>query len=330
VVADGKGPMRAAVVERVGEPPDVARIEPPGETAGGTLVAPRYGTLNPIEIRIAAGREGAAPEVPYVPGMEGVGRVVSGEELDAGSAVRFECRLPGRGSDGALAELAVAEPDSLVALPDGIDEGLAAAVGVIGVTACLALDAAEPIAGARVIVLGASGSVGGIAVQLAKQRGAVRVVAAGRDRAALRRAVELRADGDASDGPGPLVEELREAAGGPVDVVIDPLWGVPGAAAVMALDDGGRSVNVGQAAGATTAPPLAALRNRRASLIGLSSGWTPMEHKRRAYQRVLELALAGSLEVDREVVPLAGVAGAWERQAGSPHAKLVIDIGADA
>jgi NADPH:quinone reductase-like Zn-dependent oxidoreductase len=331
--------MRAAVVERVGEPPDVGRIEPPRSSANGTLVAPRYGTLNPIEVRIAAGREGAAPEVPYVPGMEGVGRVVSGDKLDAGSAVRFECRLPGRGSDGALAELAVAEPDSLVALPDGIDEGLAAAVGVIGVTACLALDAAEPIAGARVIVLGASGSVGGIAVQLAKQRGAVRVVAAGRDRAALRRAVELgadvaiglpRVDGDASDGPGPLVEELREAAGGPVDVVIDPLWGVPGAAAVMALDDGGRSVNVGQAAGATTAPPLAALRNRRASLIGLSSGWTPMEHKRRAYQRVLELALAGSLEVDREVVPLAGVAGAWERQAGSPHAKLVIDIGADA
>ena len=162
--------------------------------ANGTLVAPRYGTLNPIEVRIAAGREGAAPEVPYVPGMEGVGRVVSGDGLDAGSAVRFECRLPGRGSDGALAELAVAEPDSLVALPDGVDEGLAAAVGVIGVTAGLALDAAEPIAGARVVVLGASGSVGRIAVQLAKQRGAARVVAAGRDRAALRRAVELGAD----------------------------------------------------------------------------------------------------------------------------------------
>jgi NADPH2:quinone reductase len=340
VVATPNEPIRAAVVERVGEPPEVGRIEPPQESAHGTLVAPRYGTLNPIEVRIAAGREGAAPEVPYVPGMEGVGRVVSGDGLDAGSAVRFECRLPGRGSDGALAELALAEPDSLVVLPDGIDEGLAAAVGVIGVTADLALDAAEPIARARVVVLGASGSVGAIAVQLAKQRGAARVVAAGRDRAALRRAVELGADvgielprgadGDAPNDPGPLVEELREAAGGPVDVVIDPLWGVPGAAAVMALDDGGRSVNVGQAAGATTPPPLATLRNRRASLIGLSSGWTPMDRKRRAYQRVLELAVAGSLEVDREIVPLAGVSGAWERQSGSPHAKLVIDIGAGA
>ena len=145
-------------------------------------------------------------------------------------------------------------------------------------------------------------------------------------------AVELprAAGGEGPDRPGPLADELRDAAGGPVDVVVDPLWGVPGAAAVMALADGGRSVNVGQAAGPATAPPLAALRNRRASLIGLSSGWTPMERKRRAYEQVLELALAGSLEVDREIVPLAGVAEAWERQAGSPHAKLVIEIGADA
>ena len=333
------GPVRASVVERVGEPPAVSQIERPPQTADGTLVAPCYGTLNPIEIRIAAGREGATPEVPYVPGVEGVGRVVSGGGVGPGTAVRFECRLPGRGSDGALAELAIAEADSLVALPEGVDEGLAAAVGVIGITAALALDAAEPIAGARVVVLGASGSVGRLAVQLARRRDAARVVAAGRDPTALRRAVELGADvavelpraaaGDRAD-PGPLADELREAAGGPIDVVVDPLWGVPGAAAVMALADGGRSVNVGQAAGASAAPPLAALRNRRASLIGLSSGWTPMESKRQTYGRVLELALAGSLEVDREIVPLADVAEAWERQAGSPHAKLVIEIGADA
>jgi NADPH:quinone reductase-like Zn-dependent oxidoreductase len=332
--------MRAAVVERVGEPPAVSEIEPPQSTGDGTLVAPRYGTLNPIEIRIAAGREGAAPEVPYVPGVEGVGRVVRDGAADAGSAVRFECRLPGRGSDGCLAQLAVAEPDSLVALPEGADEALAAAVGVIGITADLALDAAEPIAGARVLVLGASGSVGRVAVQLAKRRDAERVVAAGRDPAALRRAVELGADvavelpRATDDEPpgrlGPLADELREAAGGPIDVVVDPLWGAPGAAAVMALADGGRSINVGQAAGAATPPPLAALRNRRASLIGLSSGWTPMARKRRAYERVLELALAGSLDVDLQTVPMAGVAEAWERQAGSPHAKLVIEVGAEA
>jgi NADPH:quinone reductase len=337
-MAVGAGSMRAAVVERVGEAPAAREIERPGPADGRPLVAVRHATLNPIEIRIAAGREGAAPEVPYVPGMEGVGRLVSGERPKAGPAVRFECRLPGRGSDGSLAELALAEPGSVLELPDGVDEQLAAAVGVIGITAALALDAAEPIAGSTVIVLGASGSVGRIAVQLARHRDAARVVAVARDAAALVRARELGADAvvelasaanGGEDTAAELAERLREAAGGPIDVVVDPLWGTPGAAAVLALADGGRSVNVGQAAGAETPPPLAELRNRRASLIGLSSGWTPMERKRRAYERVLELALAGSLEVDRETIPLASVAEAWERQAASAHAKLVIEIGSE-
>jgi NADPH:quinone reductase-like Zn-dependent oxidoreductase len=102
--------MRAAVVERAGQPPAVLEIERPQGADDRMLVEVRYGTLNPIEIRIAAGREGAAPEVPYVPGMEGVGRVHAGYGAEAGPAVRFECPLPGRGSDGALAELALASP----------------------------------------------------------------------------------------------------------------------------------------------------------------------------------------------------------------------------
>ena len=327
--------MRAAVIERVGEPPVVREIERPTATTRRTLVRVRRATVNPVEVRVAAGREGAAPEVPYVPGVEGVGRRLDGDGAEVGPSVRFECRLPGRGSDGALAELALAEPDSVAELPDGVDEGLAAAVGVIGITAALALDAAEPITGSRVVVLGASGSVGRIAVQLAKHRGAKRVVAVARDAAALRRTLELGADAAVELPPGidgdpdrstELAEELREAAGGAVDVVVDPLWGMPGAAAVLALADGGRSVNVGQAAGADTPPPLGALRNRRSSLIGLSSGWTPLDHKRRAYAQVLELAIAGRLEVDRETLPLAAVAEAWERQTGSPHTKLVIEI----
>jgi NADPH2:quinone reductase len=333
-LVEGGKRMRAAVVERAGEPPAALEIERPQATDERTPVEVSYGTLNPIEIRIAAGREGAAPEVPYVPGMEGVGRVHAGDRAEPAPAVRFECRLPGRGSDGALAELALAEPDSLIDLPEGVDEGLAAAVGVIGITSMLALDAAEPIAGARVLVLAASGSVGRIAVQLARLREAERVVAAARDPIALRRAAELGADAtvelpEATEDAAELAEELREAANGPIDVVVDPLWGMPGAAAVLALADGGRAVNVGQAAGPETPPPLAALRRRRAALIGLSSGWAPTEHKRRAYEHVLELALAGRLEVDRETVPLAAVTEAWERQAASPHTKLVIEIGAE-
>jgi hypothetical protein len=86
-------------------------------------------------------------------------------------------------------------------------------------------------------------------------------------------------------------------------------------------------VNVGQSAGADVRVPLENVRNRQGAIHAISSGWTPFERKADAYRRVLELALDGRLEVDREVVPLDEVAGAWERQEESPGRKLVISIG---
>lgn len=321
--------IRAAVVERAGELPVAGEIQRPEPADGVVLVEVAYASLNPIEIRLAAGQVGGPPEVPYVPGMEGVGRVAAGAE--ARSLARFECPLPGHGKNGALAGVARADPKSIVVLPEGADPALAAAVGVVGITAALALDAGAPVEGARVAVLGASGSVGKMAIQLARLRGAARVVAAARDSAQLERARELGADDVVELGPeddrAALAEALSAAAGGPLDVVVDPLWGVPGAAAASALAVGGRAINVGQSAGGDEPPPLHELRNRGAALHGVSSGWTPMERKRQVFGEVLEAALAGKLEVDREVVPLADVGAAWERQQGSPHTKLVVEIG---
>jgi NADPH:quinone reductase len=325
--AAGNG-IQAAVVRRVGELPVVSRVERPRPHPDRRLIEVAYSTLNPIEIRLAAGQVGGPPDVPYVPGMEGVGRVMDGPQ--AGSLVRFECPLPGHGRDGALRQVAEAEPESIVVLPDGADPVLAAGVGVIGITAALALDTAEPVAGTTVAVLGASGSVGKQAIQLARLRGAGRIVAAARDGEQLKRARELGADEVVELRPGAgraeVTNALLDAAQGRLDVVVDPLWGVPGAAAVGALADGGRLVNIGQAAGGDEPPPLAELRNRRAALLGVSSGWTPLDRKREAYGKVLDAALAGRLEVDREVGPLADIAAAWRRQQGSPHVKLVIDV----
>ena len=323
------GVMRAAVVEREGELPTAGELALPQPEPGRVAVEVAFSTLNPIEIRLAAGRVGGPPEVPYAPGMEGVGRVIDGPH--AGALARFECGLPGHGANGALAELVLAHPDSLHVLPDGAEPELAAAIGVVGITAALALDAGAPVAGARVAVLGASGSVGKAAVQLARIRGAARVVAAARDPEQLERARELGADATVElhegDGSATVAAALRDAAGGALDVVVDPLWGAPGAGAASAIADGGRAVNVGQAAGGDEPPPLEALRTRGGALIGVSSGWTEMGRKREVYAGVLDAALAGELEVDREVVPLAEVAAAWQRQQGSPHAKLVIDVG---
>jgi NADPH2:quinone reductase len=109
--------------------------------------------------------------------------------------------------------------------------------------------------------------------------------------------------------------------------VIDPLWGEPAMAALRAIATEGRLVNVGQSAGTEVRLPLDVVRNRQGAIHAISSGWTGLDRKVDAYRRLLELALAGRLEVDREVVPLDQVAAAWERQEKSPGRKLVIELG---
>jgi NADPH:quinone reductase len=320
--------MRAAVVEAVGSPPVPADVDEPVRQDGAALVDVEAAPLNPVEIRVAAGRHPRRAQPPYVPGLEGAGRVVESARVPPGRRVRFEGRaLPGFGAQGTLAERAAVPEESLVELPDEADGDLAAALGVVGITALLALDRAAPVDGRRVLVLGATGAVGQMAVQLAKLMRAGRVVGAGRSGERLERVRELGADEVVELGDGDLTDAFERAAGGPLDIVIDPLWGEPAMAALRAFASEGRLVNVGQSAGADVRVPLESVRNRQGAIHAISSGWTPLERKAKAYRRVLDLALAGDLTVDREVVPLDEVSAAWERQEESPGKKLVVSIG---
>jgi NADPH:quinone reductase len=320
--------MRAAVVEAVGSPPTPSEVDEPVADDRGALVAVEAAPLNPVEIRVAAGGHPRRAEPPYVPGLEGVGRVVESERVPPGRRVRFEGpALPGFGAQGTLAERAAVPEETLVELPDEADGELGAAIGVVGITALLALDRAAPVDGRRVLVLGATGAVGQMAVQLARLMGAGRVVGAGRNAERLARVRELGADQAVELGDGDPTDAFERAAGGPLDIVIDPLWGEPAMAALWAIATEGRLVNVGQSAGADVRVPLENVRNRQGAIHAISSGWTALERKADAYRRVLDLALAGDLTVDRDVVPLDEVAAAWERQARSPGRKLVISIG---
>lgn len=321
--------MRAAVVHAVGAPPAPAEMDEPVRAEEAALVAVEAVPLNPVETRVAAGRHARQAQPPYVPGLEGVGRVVESARVPPGRRVRFEAAaLPGFGTHGTLAERAAVPEDSLVDIPDEIDSDLAAALGVVGITALLALDRAALKRGERVLVLGATGAVGQVAVQLAKLFGAGRVVAAGRNTGRLARARELGAHEVVGLGEGDLADAFEQAAGGQLDVVIDPLWGEPAMAALGALATNGRLVNVGQSAGTDVRIPLEVVRNRQGAIHAISSGWTPLEAKARAYRRLVEYSVAGHLTVDREVVPLDEVAAAWERQEASPGRKLVIDLSA--
>jgi NADPH:quinone reductase len=320
--------MRAAVVEALGSPPAATEIDEPARAPDSALVAVAAAPLNPVEIRVAAGRHPRRAEPPYVPGLEGAGTVIESDRLAAGTRVRFESpALPGFGARGTLAECAAVPEASLAELPDDVDDEAAAAVGVVGITALLALERAAPLGGARVLVLAATGAVGQMAVQLAKAMDAGRVVGAGRSAERLERVRALGADEGVELRGGDPAEAFEQAAGGQLDVVIDPLWGEPAMAALTVIATEGRLVNVGQSAGTDVRIPLETVRNRQASIHAISSGWTELEAKVAAYGRVLDHVRAGRLEVDREHVPLDDVAAAWERQAASPGKKLVISTG---
>lgn len=320
--------MRAAVVEAVGSPPTPSEADDPVRDDGSALVAVEAAPLNPVEIRVAAGRFPRRAEPPYVPGLEGAGTVLESARIAPGTRVRFEgAALPGFGAQGTLAERVAVPEESLVELPDDVGNDLAAALGVVGITALLALERAAPVGGERVLVLGATGAVGQMAVQLAKLMGVGRVVGAGRSAERLQQVRELGANEVVELGAGDLTEAFEQAAGGQLDIAIDPLWGEPAMAALRAIATEGRLVNVGQAAGTDVHLPLEIVRNRQGAIHAISSGWTGLERKAAAYRRLLEHAAGGRLTVNREVVALDDVAAAWERQEASPGMKLVISVG---
>lgn len=237
----------------------------------------------------------------------------------------------GRGGPGSFAERIAIDEQALVEVPENAaDDALAACFGVAGLAAWLALEwRAELRAGETVLVLGASGAVGQIAVQAAKLLGAGRVVAAARDSDGLERALALGADAavDLSDGErtDDLADSIRAAAGGEgVDVTVDPLWGEPVVAAAKASSPGARIVSIGQSAGPETTLASATVRGSTLSILGYSNLAVPAELKASAYRRMVEHAAEGCLTVEHEVVELKQVAHAWERQQGSPGRKLVL------
>jgi NADPH:quinone reductase-like Zn-dependent oxidoreductase len=316
--------MRAALVTEVGMPPEVVEREAPSPGPDQALVEVHAAAVNPVDLHIAGGRFfSGPPQVPYVPGIEGVGRLADGD----GRRVRFESWYVGYGGDGSLGELALAAGESLVELPDAIDDALAAGLGASGVTAWLALERAALTPGETVLVLGATGALGQLALQLAVLKGAGRVVAAGRNAQRLERARELGADAlvrlHDDMGRSDLSEAFREAGGGGVDVIVDPLFGEPAAAALEAGKSGARLVNVGRVAGGESVFTPATLRSKAA--MGLSTHYLPTEQKTQVYGALIELAVDGRLTLDHEVLPLDRIGEAWRRQAASPGQKLIVD-----
>ena len=315
------GAMRAAVITALGEPPELQERPEPEPEAGDVVVEVECAPLNPIDISIGAGRfYGGHPPLPYVPGEEAIGR-----RRDTGERVWIYGRFT-----GGLAERVAAPERSLTPVPEEADPALAGACGIAGTTGWLAVAWRAPVReDDRVLVLGATGTVGLVALQAAKLCGAVRVVAAGRDPEGLERARRLGADEIVllEDGKE-LAEKLRAACGGDGPTyVVDPLWGAPLAAAAEACARHARIVHLGQSAGPDATLTSGVVRGKSLDLHGLSTGQTPREELRREYAELVEHVVRGEIELDVERIPFEDVAEAWRRQAsGSPKQKLVVEL----
>jgi NADPH:quinone reductase len=312
--------MRAAIVRGEGDAPVVGAVDEPVPADGEVLVDVELAALNPIDLHIANGRfRDGPPQVPYVPGVEGVGTV-------DGQRVRFEVvgLHPGYGTNGCLAERTLAPAAIVSPLPAGVDAGAAAAVGASGMTALRALEHAGLRAGETVLVLGGTGVVGRLTVQVARALGAGRVVAAGRSEQGLARARELGADACVRIGDGALASALRDACPDGIDVIVDALWGEPAVAALEAAALDVRLVNFGRTAGPAATIEHALRLRKRASVLGLSTAMDSVEVRRGLFDRLVAEIAAGRLVVEYETLPLDRVGEAWSLQAASPGRKLLL------
>jgi len=305
--------MQAAVVNVLGEAPKYQSFPNPVVQEGEVLIKVRAAGLHQIVKLVASGAHySSGGGLPAVPGVDGVGELPDGRRVYFGGA-----RRPW----GTMAELAAAPVGWTMPLPDGIDDVHAAAIANPGMSAWVSMKVRAALApGETVLILGATGVAGQLAIQTARILGAKRVIAAGRNVEAL-----SGADVDAVIGLAEPEEAISEALAKEVvngiDVVIDYVWGRPAELTLEALAKGfkatathaTRFIQVGSMAGKNINLPAEVLRSVDLTLKGSGFGSASLETIFAAIPQLFEQAAAGKLTVDVEPVPLAEVESAWNR-----------------
>jgi NADPH:quinone reductase len=315
--------MRAAEIRRPGTPPVVTDRPEPVIAPGSALVEVHAAPVTPLDLLCASGTSYfGAPETPYVPGVQGVGTA-------GGRLVWFPTSAGMAPGDGSMAAFAAVPSDHLVELPDNADPTAVAALGLSAVAAYMALTwRGELAAGEQVLILGAGGVVGQAAVQLARLLGARRVLAGARSPAAQERAEQAGADAVIAldtDDVAELTDRFIAAADGPVDLVLDPLFGPAAAAAARTLRGAGRLVNLGSSAAETCPIDSATLRGKSLRLLGYTNNELTPDQRAVAITTVAKHVARGELSVAHEAIPLDQAGSAWQRQAnGDTTGRIVL------
>jgi NADPH:quinone reductase-like Zn-dependent oxidoreductase len=321
--------VHAAVLHTPGSPPRYGDLPDPEPQPGRSLVRVTAAPLVPLDLLCATGTSYfGRPAVPYVPGVQGVGEVEQSEHLAPGVRVWFATSAGMAPGDGSLAERCSVGNADVVPIDAGLPDAPLAALGLSAVAAWMALTwRGRLAAGERVLVLGAGGAVGQVAVGAARLLGASSVVAVCRSAAARERARVAGADDvvESCEDVEELMSRLRGVGCHDVDVVVDPVFGGPATAAATLLAAGGRLVNIGAAAGDRAVFSSAGLRSRSAEILGYTNNALTPDQRNDALRTVVGHAAEGRLGVAHEVRALADVERVWtEQRDGETTARVVL------
>ena len=311
--------MRAAVVPAPGATPVAGTFAEPELGPGTELVEIVAAGIHPVVRGLVSGRHYGSTEVwPKIPGVDAVARRSDGGLCYTG----FTADPYGTFAERAAVRLTLPVPADAdpVALAAGMNPGMSS---WLPLTTYLA----NPEQ-ASVLVLGATGSAGRLAVQNCRALGVERVLAAGRNPEALGRIAELDCatvtlDADAL---GDAVAEYQP------DLVLDFLWGPVAEVALTALGTRGLAtvahpvtyVEIGAAAGPTAAVPAAVLRSRAVTLRGSGAGSVAHDVLARAAASYAELLTTGAVTVDAVAYPLDDIAAAWADTSSEHRAVIML------
>src|SRR5580658_5297165 len=319
--------MKAAVVTAAGKAPVYGNFDTPIAKAGEEFISVRASALSQFSKSRASGSHYSSDGgFPFVAGSDGVGVTQDGR--------RVYFVLP-EAPFGALVEFCPVSPDRCVKIPDALDDITAAAIANPGMSAWAALvERAHLVPGETVLVNGATGTAGRLAVQLAKHLGASKVIATGRNAEELEEVKKLGADIDIpftsgalhSSGAKDYENALKPVFASGIDVVIDYLWGESAKTVIVAIAKAVedaipvRFVHVGGASREENIDlPGAALRSSAILLMGSGVKSVRLPVLLQAIRNVFEAVQPAGLKIATKVVPLSEVEEVWDKATGKPR-----------
>jgi NADPH2:quinone reductase len=316
--------MNAAVVESFGTPPRYTTFANPLAGDGEVLVRVIAAGFHPIVRALASGSHyGSTGELPFVPGVDGVGRLEDGTRVYFGAA---------RSPFGSFAEISVTKRELTIPLPESVGDAAAAALANPGMSSWVALrERAKFVSGESVLIIGATGAAGKLAVQIARRMGARHIVAVGRhiNDDTLK---ELGADAIVSldQDHDVLIAALRnEFTEEGIDVVLDYLWGQPAEAVLEAISQKGlrhsapriRYVQIGDIAGKTISLAGATLRSSGIEILGSGFGSASIAQIFQSLAMFFAVAASQPFQENIRTAPLCDIASLWESK--GDRARLV-------